>query len=95
MNQQQKQGQVGNVQVLNSMRAAVQQRRAAGQVTVPIQWVDSWISQLQTDYGSFDGYGFPYDPYRPYWPYHTFHPIDTFVPLFSSNARVTFTSTLK
>jgi len=93
----QQQGKVGNVQVLNSMQAAVQQQRVAGQVTVPIQWVDSWIAQLQADYG----YGYQQTPYA-YLPnrsystfFDAFHPVDTFMPLFSDNFTVRTTTTLK
>jgi len=94
MNKQQ--GDVGNIQVLNSMKAAVAQQRAVG--TVPVAWVDSWIAQLETDYGAYpySGYPYAYSPLRPY-SFVDFHPLDTFfTPLFSD--RVTFrtsTTTLK
>lgn len=86
---QNKNGQLGNVQVLNSMQAAVQQQRAAGQTTVPIQWVDSWIAQLQQDYA----YPYPYAaPYSPYSFYDYFHPVDTFLPLFTDRISFRVTS---
>jgi hypothetical protein len=86
-----KQGNVGNIQVLQSMRAAVQQQRAAGQNTVPIAWVDSWIAQLDAEYAYPYPYGAPFSPYS----FVDFHPISTFLPLFATNERVTFTSTVK
>jgi len=92
-------GKVGNLQVLNSMKAAVAQQRAVG--SVPVQWVDSWIAQLQAEYGGYGGYpysGYPYT-YSPLLPYSLvdFHPVDTFFsPFFTErvNFRVT-SSTMK
>jgi hypothetical protein len=94
MNKQQ--GNVGNVQVLQSMKAAVAQQRAAG--TVPVAWVDSWIAQLESDYGYNypAAYPYAYSPFRPY-SFVDFHPLDTFfTPLFSErvNFRV-ISSTMK
>ena len=78
MNQQQKQGQVGNIEVLNSMRSVVAQQRANGQTTVPIAWVDSWIASLDAQYGG--GYRPYVQPYVYPTQFPFFHPIDTFVP---------------
>jgi hypothetical protein len=83
-------GKLGQTMVLQSMQAAVAQQRSAGQTTVPIAWVDSWITQLQSEQ-----YPYPYAPLRPYSFFDTFHPVDTFVPLFAERVTFRTTTTLK